>query len=359
VSGERTEAATPRRLAKMREEGHAPRSQDLASAIALLAGFAVLQASGQAAAERLQALVTGNFLDIGAGAAGWRDPNTDFLWAQRVLGRATEAWLLSLAPLLVALPLLGIGVGFAQGALFAPKTLFTGWGRINPLNGFKRLLSPNSLVDLVRSLAKVGIVTWLVIRALSESADRLPSILGSTDPRQIAGFVGEAALGVGMSGAQALLALAALDYAYQRWNFSRQARMSKHDVKEEHKQQEGDPFVRAQIRARQRKLATLGRQLADVPKAAVVVTNPTHIAVALQYDRTMPSPRVLAMGADLIAEKIKQVARDAGVPIVENRPLARGLFNSTQVGDTIPLELYQAVAEVLAYVFSLRRRGRV
>ena len=359
MSGERTEAATPRRLAKMREEGKAPRSQDLASAIALLAGFAILQMSGQAVAERLQALLTGNLLDIGAGAAGWQDPHADLLWAQRVLGRATEAWLLSLAPLLVALPLLGIGVGFAQGAIFAPKSLLTGWSRINPLNGFQRLLSPNVLVDFVRSLAKVGIVTWVVVKALSSSADRLPNILASTDPRQIAAFVAEAALGVGMSGAQALFGLAVLDYAYQRWNFSRQARMSKQDVKEEHKQQEGDPFVKAQIRARQRKLVSVSRQLSDVPKAAVVVTNPTHIAVALQYDRSMPSPRIVAMGADLIAEKIKQVARDAGVPIVENRPLARGLYSSAEVGSTIPLELYQAVAEVLAYVFSLQRRRRV
>jgi flagellar biosynthetic protein FlhB len=359
VSGERTEAATPRRLAKMREEGRAPRSQDLASAIALLAGFAILQMSGQAMAERLQALLTGEFLAIGTVASGWQDPHADLLWAQRVLGRATEAWLLSLAPLLVALPLLGVGVGFAQGAIFAPKSMFAGWSRINPLNGFKRLLSPGVMVDLIRSVAKVGIVVWVVARALSDSANRLPIVLGSTDPRQVAAFLGEAALGVGMSGAQALLTLALLDYAYQRWNFSRQARMSKQDVKEEHKQQEGDPFIKAQVRARQRKLATLSRQLADVPKAAVVVTNPTHIAVALQYDRSMPSPRVVAMGADLIAEKIKQVAREAGVPIVENQPLARGLFSSAEVGSTIPLELYQAVAEVLAYVFSLQRRRRV
>jgi flagellar biosynthetic protein FlhB len=134
--------------------------------------------------------------------------------------------------------------------------------------------------------------------------------------------------------------------------------MTKQEVKEEYKQQEGDPLIKSQIRGRQRKMAQARRQLQDVPTATVVVTNPTHIAVALQYERGMASPKVLAMGADLIAERIKQVAREAGVPLVENVPLARGLFKSVQVGDEIPVELYQAVAEVLAYVFSLKNRRR-
>jgi flagellar biosynthetic protein FlhB len=134
--------------------------------------------------------------------------------------------------------------------------------------------------------------------------------------------------------------------------------MSKQEVKEEAKQQDGDPLVKAQIRARQRKMASTRRQLQDVPSATVVVTNPTHIAVALKYEGGTSSPKVIAMGADLVAEKIKQAARDAGVPLVENVPLARGLFRSVQVGDEIPIELYQAVAEVLAYVYSLKARRR-
>jgi flagellar biosynthetic protein FlhB len=140
--------------------------------------------------------------------------------------------------------------------------------------------------------------------------------------------------------------------------FAWSARMSKQEVKEEHKQQEGDPLIRAQIRSRQRRMAQARRQMKDVPNATVVVTNPTHIAVALQYERGMQSPRVLAKGADLIAQRIKDVARQAGVPLVENVPLARGLFAASEVGDEIPIELYQAVAEVLAYVYSLKKRRR-
>jgi flagellar biosynthetic protein FlhB len=129
-------------------------------------------------------------------------------------------------------------------------------------------------------------------------------------------------------------------------------------VKQEHKQQDGDPMIKAQIRAKQRKMAQARRQMNDVPNATVVVTNPTHIAIALQYDRGMSSPKILAKGADLIAERIKKLAREAGVPTVENIALARGLFAAGEIGDEIPMELYQAVAEVLAYVYSLKKRRR-
>jgi len=186
----------------------------------------------------------------------------------------------------------------------------------------------------------------------------LPSIDGSTDPRALAGFLAQSMLNVSLPAAEVLLLVAVADYAYQRWSFARSARMSKQEVKEEHKQQEGDPMLKGQMRARQRKMAQSRRQLQDVPTATAVITNPTHIAVALRYERGMQSPRVVAMGADLIAERIKKIARESGVPCVENVPLARGLFAAVQVGDDIPIELYQAVAEVLAYVYSLKARRR-
>jgi flagellar biosynthetic protein FlhB len=222
----------------------------------------------------------------------------------------------------------------------------------------KRLFSLQSLMGLGRSLAKVGLVGLMTWRGLQETAAALPSIDGSTDPRAMAAFLGQAMMNVGLPAAEVLLVVAVADYAYQRWSFTRSARMSKQDVKEEHKQSEGDPMLKGQIRAKQRAMARQRRQLVDVPQATVVVTNPTHIAVALQYEPGMASPKVLAVGADLIAERIKQVAREAGVPCVENVPLARGLFKSVQVGDEIPVELYQAVAEVLAYVYNLKRKRR-
>jgi flagellar biosynthetic protein FlhB len=354
VSGERTEAATPRRLQQLRGEGRAPRSPELGAAIGLLAGCVILQATAASVSGRLQGLITGSL--AGLSSTG-RAQDADVLWAQQAFANAGQAWLLSVAPLLLVLPALGIGVGFAQGTVFSFKAMLH-LSTLNPLTGFKRLLSLQALIGLGRSLAKVSLVGLMTWKGLQDTASRLPTIDGSTDPRAMAAFLAEAMLNVGLPAAEVLLVLAVADYAYQRWTFARSARMTKQEVKEEYKQQEGDPLIKSQLRSRQRKMAQARRQLQDVPKATVVVTNPTHIAVALQYDRGMASPKVLAMGADLVAERIKQVAREAGVPLVENVPLARGLYKSVQVGDAIPVELYQAVAEVLAYVYSLKKSRR-
>jgi flagellar biosynthetic protein FlhB len=352
MSGERTEAATPRRLAQLRSDGRAPRSQELGSAVGLLAGLVIIQMTAASVGTRLEGMLTGSLSDLNPPAQG------DLLWAQQVLGRAGAAWLLSVGPLLAVLPVLGLGIGFAQGTIFSFKSLFKGFSNLNPLTGVKRLISLQSLVGLGRALMKVALVGWVAWRGMQQSLEQLPQIEGTANPRVLASFIGQSIMGVAMPAAEVLLVLAIADYAYQRWNFTRSARMTKQEVKEEHKQQEGDPFVKGQIRARQRKMASTRRQLQDVPNATVVVTNPTHFAVALQYDRTLLSPKVVAKGADLLAQRIKQVATEAGVPIVENKPLARGLYGAVEVGEDIPIELYQAVAEVLAYVFSLKNRRR-
>jgi flagellar biosynthetic protein FlhB len=259
--------------------------------------------------------------------------------------------------MLLILPVLGIGIGFAQGRIFSFKGMLN-LGAINPATGIKRLFSLQSLVALVRSLFKVSTVGLLTWRALQDTATRLPEIDGSTDPVRMAAFLGQALLNVVMPAAELLMLLAIADYAYQRWQFAKSARMSLQDVKQEHKQQDGDPMVKGQIRAKQRQMAKAHRQMNDVPAATFVVTNPNHIAIALKYDRGMASPKILAKGADLLAERIKKIARDNNVPVIENVPLARGLFKAVEVGDDIPMELYQAVAEVLAYVYSLKRKAR-
>jgi len=354
VTGERTEAATPHRLEQMRGDGQAPRSPELGSSIGLLAACVILQSTAGEAARRLGALLTGSFTNLGAVG---RADDMNLLWAQQLLGNAGTTWLLSIAPLLIVLPALGIGIGFAQGGIISFKTLVH-FDKLNPFTGVKRLFSMQALVGLGRSLAKVSLVGLLTWRGLQDTASKLPQIDGSTDPRAMAAFLGQAMLDVGLAAAEVLMVLAVVDYAYQRWEFAKSARMSLQDVKQEHKQQDGDPMVKAQIRAKQRKMAQARRQMNDVPNATVVVTNPTHIAIALQYDRGMSSPKILAKGADLIAERIKKLAREAGIPTVENVPLARGLFKAGDIGDEIPMELYQAVAEVLAYVYSLKKKRR-
>ncbi len=338
----------------MRGDGQAPRSPELGSSIGLLAACVILQSTAGEAARRLGALLTGSFTNLGAVG---RADDMNLLWAQQLLGNAGTTWLLSIAPLLIVLPALGIGIGFAQGGIISFKTLVH-FDKLNPFTGVKRLFSMQALVGLGRSLAKVSLVGLLTWRGLQDTASKLPQIDGSTDPRAMAAFLGQAMLDVGLAAAEVLMVLAVVDYAYQRWEFAKSARMSLQDVKQEHKQQDGDPMVKAQIRAKQRKMAQARRQMNDVPNATVVVTNPTHIAIALQYDRGMSSPKILAKGADLIAERIKKLAREAGIPTVENVPLARGLFKAGDIGDEIPMELYQAVAEVLAYVYSLKKKRR-
>lgn len=357
MSGERTEAATPRRLSTLRDEGRTARSVDLSSAAALLAGFFILQAFASAQTNSLQELMTVSFIEMQTVHVGVNAFEDDYLWAGQTLGRAAETWLRGIWPVITVLPLLGIGMTLAQGAALSVKALFS-WQRVNPLSGFKRLFGMQSLVQMVRSCGKVMAVGWVTFGALSDTIKRLPAITGSSDPRQIASFLGESAMSVGLAGAQVLFGLAIVDYAYQRWQFGRDSRMTKQEVKEDHRQQEGDPHVKARIAAQLRKLATTQRQLLDVPKAAVVITNPTHLAVAIQYDADMRTPKIVAKGADLIAERIKQLAREAGVPTIENKPLARGLYGSAEVGDEIPLELYQAVAGVLAYVLRLKHGKR-
>jgi flagellar biosynthesis protein FlhB len=352
MSGERTEAATPHRLEQMHGEGKAPRSPELGTSIGLMVACVILQNTAPAAATRIVGLLTGSFAAIGTS----RTQTLDLLWGEQVLGKAAEAWLLSLAPLLVILPLLGIGIGYAQGGIFSFKGMLH-FSTLNPFAGFKRLMSMQAVVGLVRSLAKVSVVGALTWNALQVSAAKLPTIVGSTDPRLMAAFMGQAMMDVVIPAAELLMLLAVIDYAYQRWNFAKSARMSLQDVKQEHKQQDGDPMVKAQIRAKQRAMSRARRQMNDVPDSTVVITNPTHIAIALKYDRSMSSPKILAKGADILAERIKDIARGANVPLVENVMLARGLFQSVEVGDEIPMELYQAVAEVLAYVYNLKRKS--
>ena len=355
MSGERTEAATPKRLSTLRSDGSYARSQELGPAIGMLVALVILQSWAANALANLQGLLVGTYADLGRLG---RADTVDLAWAAPTLGKISNAWLGSVLPLLVALPVLAIVVGLAQSrGLVTLKVLFRP-GSLNPIAGIKRLISMQAWVQLGRSLFKVivvGAVTW---HGLQQTADRLPQVDGTGDPRILLGFIGSAIVNIGMPVAETLIGLSLADYGYQRWHFARSSRMSRQDVKDEAKQGEGDPHIKGRIRARQRQMARRRRQLEDVPKATVVITNPTHIAIALQYEPSMSSPKVLAVGADLVAQKIKEVARIAGVPMVENVPLARGLYKAVDVGDEIPVELYGAVAEVLAYVYNLKRRRR-
>jgi flagellar biosynthetic protein FlhB len=287
----------------------------------------------------------------------------------------------------MAAPVLGLVV--AGGAIsnllqvgmhFSSSKLQPRWSRLDPLAGMKRLLTPRSGVELIKGFAKVSVVTfsgWQYLRG----RERTLFDLIAADPTQVAPALGELAYQMSLRMVATLAVLAALDYAYQRWQFERSLRMSKQEIKDEFRETEGNPETRAKIRQRQRQAARR-RMMASVPKASVVITNPTHFAVALQYEldpgagherspgtraagggrssrRRGGAPRVVAKGQDLLAHRIRQIAVEHAVPVVENAPLARTLYQVVEIDEEIPPDLYRAVAEVLALVWRLdegRRR---
>jgi flagellar biosynthetic protein FlhB len=345
-SGERTEAATPRRLEQLRGEGRVARSQDLTTAAALLGALLVLQAFGGQSVQRLGAYMQATWVDLS------RPELTDT--AVLEMGATVASVLLTVLAPLGLLAVLGVVVGMGQTKLlFSMQGIKPDFSRLNPLTGFKRLFSLQSVVQLVKELVKVAILGYVLHRAYTDS---LPALLelASGDVRAAAARLGALALGLGMQVGAALLVLGILDYGYQRWDFIRNARMTKDELKEEFKSVEGDPRIKSRIRQLQRKLASR-RMMQAVPTADVVVTNPTHFAVALSYrGDTMAAPEVVAKGADAVAARIRELARDHNVPIVENKPLAQALYRTVEVGRPIPVELFQAVAEVLAYIYALR-----
>jgi len=262
-----------------------------------------------------------------------------------------------LAPLLIAMPVVGVLANVAQsGFLISSKQVTPDFSRINPMDGFKRLFSLRIVVELIKTTAKLGIVGWLLYRAYVDSFPVFLSLSGADLGGALGLFV-STAFSTAFTVGGAFLILALADYGYQRWEFMRGARMTKQEIKEEYKQSEGSPEIRAAIRRRQRRMA-MSRMMQDVPTADVVVTNPTHFAVALRYrGDEMAAPKVIAKGQDLIAQRIKQIARENNVPVVENKPLARALFAAVEVDQEIPYDLFQGVAQILAYIYSLKRRG--
>lgn len=346
---ERTEQATPRRREEARNEGQVARSAELSSVAILLAGLMALSGMGafmyRGLAQFTTRMLTDGFtirLDLS------NTPGYIWDWA----GTTTQV----AAPMLLVLTAAALLINYAQvGVVFTGKPLMPKFDRINPLSGLTRLFSMHGVVELIKGLFKIGLIVYITYLTISGEAGNYIRFL-DMEVGQIFALSGELILKLGYRILLALLGLSVLDYAFQRWEFEKGLRMSRQEIKEEFKQQEGDPHVRARIRSLQREMSRR-RMMDDVPKADVVVTNPTHVAVALRYDpETMAAPQVVAKGQRLMAQKIKEMAREAGVPMVEDKPLARALFKATQVGDTVPEELFKAVAQVLAFVYQLKRK---
>ena len=345
---ERTEEATPRRREEAREEGRIPRSQELTVAISLLGSAAVLSALTPFFSKAMIQVMGSGLTNI----ATWSlDASSATMLIRETVMHGFIATLL--------LVLAVTGASFAIAAIQARgtwslKPIMPQWSRIDPASNIKNLFGTRALAELVKSLGKlaiVGLAVWVAIRTAVPEA----IATSQTSPFGLLFIVKKYAVRMLATAGGAYLVLAAADYLYQWWQYEQSLRMTKDEVKQEHKQNDGDPQIKQRRRSIARSYARR-QMMKDVPKADVVIVNPTHIAIAIKYDPTIaPAPVVLAIGQRLIAERIKAIASEAGVPIVQNKPLARALLKTAKVGTLIPYELYMAVAEVLAFV--LRTRG--
>ena len=350
--GEKTEPATPKRRNKAREEGQVAKSQDLTAAAILIAGLLGVYITAYYGKSTLLSMFANVISHIGSELmfdnAWWALPTA------QGAGTFFKIWLpLALGCLIVAIVVLLRQVKYKIS--FKPFELK--FDKFNPVKGLKKIISARSLVEMLKGLAKASLLMFMLYRFLRNEQDLFLSIM-LYPMEEGAAIMMSKIWGLGIRMALVLLLIGVADYAYQKWTFEKSIRMSKQDIKDEHKQSEGDPLIKSKIRQKQRELAR-SRMMSDVPKADVVVTNPTHVAVAIQYDQqTMQAPVVLAKGEGHIAMKIREIAEEHKIPIVENKPLARLLLAQVEVGESIPQDLYRAVAEVLAFVYRLKEKGR-
>ena len=348
---ERTEPASSRRMEQAREDGDVPRSRELATCTVLMAAGAGLWFTGDSLIRNINSMLT-------AGLSFERSKAYD---ANLLLsGIATHIGDLLLAFLPLALLLIVVAVSsplLIGGWLFSVKGLQPNFGRMNPLSGLGNMISAHAGVELVKAIGKallVGSVSWMVI------SSQIDAVLGlSVEPIKAGGtHLAHILLTSFISIVGGLVIIALIDAPYQMWNYANKLKMTRQEIRQEAKESDGNPEIKAKIRAQQREMARR-RMMSEVPTADVVVTNPTHFAVALKYaDGSRGAPKVVAKGSDEVAAKIREIALANKVPLLEAPALARALHRHTELGDEIPEALYTAVAEVLAYVFQLRAYGK-
>ncbi len=352
-SQEKTEEATPRRLEKAREEGQTARSRELATMAVLMAGAAGLLMFGASLGAALEAIMRDSFVLERSAIYDTRHMSVQLI-------ASTKEAALALSPILILLLVAAIigsvGIG---GLLFSTKAIAPKLSRMNPIKGLGRMFSLRSLIELVKAIAKVGLVMALAILILDLRTEDLLAI--AEEP--VVPAMEHVLWTLGWSFffmAAATIIIAAIDVPFQIYDHQKKLRMTKQEVKDEYKETEGKPEVKGKIRQLQREMAQR-RMMQEVPTADVVITNPTHYAVALKYDqKTMSAPVVVAKGADQVAFKIMEIAREHKVEVLRTPPLTRAVYHNTDLGEEIPDGLYMAIAQVLAYVFQLRqfRKGR-
>lgn len=344
---EKTEKATPKKRSDARKKGQVAKSQELASVAVLLACLVVFYFGSYDMVEKMLDIMRGLFVE-----SAEFDINCNNI-QHLLIGFANKIFIL-LFPLLLAVFSMALLVNFFQvGFVLSAESIQPKLSKIDPIAGFQRLFSIRSLVELVKNVFKILIIAFLVYMTIKgEIRNFIP--LSDQSIGEILVYIGKLSFKIVFRTCLLLIILAIFDYLYQRWEFEKNLKMSKQEVKDELKQAEGDPIIKARIKRLQREAAKK-RMMASIPKADVVITNPTHLAVAIHYDQSkMSAPKLVAKGKGYVAEKIKKIATENNVPIVENRALAQILYKIVNVDEAIPTNLYKAVAEVLAFVYNTR-----
>ena len=346
-AGERTEKATPRKLKKARRDGQIGHTPEVGSWLSVLAASFVLPAVARSLMDNART----TFLQVGSIIS---TPDTGRALA--LTRSALVSAVLATAPLAVLILVTSVASAAIQGGIWiAPKLLAPKLSRLNPLNGIKRMFGPQGAWQLLKSLGKLAVLTAVTYYSVRELVPTLMAS-GSLPLASVLATTTEAALRLVRLGAGAGLLLAFVDVAVVRKRNNKQLKMTKQEVKEEMRSSDGDPLLRSVLRSRALAISR-NRMMADVPTADVVIVNPTHVAVALRYDPAKGAPRVVAKGGDHVATRIRELAERSRVPMVADIPLARTLYQTCEIGQEIPADLYQGVATVLAFVMRLKRRG--
>jgi flagellar biosynthesis protein FlhB len=347
----KTEPATPKRKEEARKKGQIAVSRDVSTAVILLSGIGLLAAMLPVGLLKMTEM-TRRGLTLSFPLDFYEKMTITQVYTMIIQAGITVVTL-SL-PVVAGILVMGSGASLLQtGLLWRANAVQPDVERINPIKGLSRLFSLRSVMELVKGLFKIAIVTGVGLWVARYDLLQIPALIGF-DMGTVLQVTGQLSLKVALAVAGAITVLASLDYFYQRYEWERSLRMSKEEVKEEHKATEGDPLIKSRVRTIQREMIKK-RMMAAVKTADVVITNPTHLAVALKYDTTtMGAPVVVAKGAGLIAERIRELARHHGVPVVEHKFVARTIFRLVDIGKEIPSELYRAVAEILAFVYRAR-----
>ncbi|HEX7065307.1 MAG TPA: flagellar biosynthesis protein FlhB [Bacillales bacterium] len=349
AAGEKTEKATPKKRQDSRKKGQVAKSADVNTALILLAVFLFLLFFGASFVQKLLTLFRHAFsefmlMDV-------TGESVEMMFLVLTINAAKAAVPLALVAFFTAIATNYLQIGF----LFSTEAVQFKLERLNPIQGAKKIFSLRALVELAKSVLKISFIGGVAFGVLWLEKDKMLS-LGQLSPGGAASVLGHLLTKMGLAVSIVLIFISIIDFTYQRYDHEKNLRMSKQDVKDEHKNMEGDPKVKRKIKERQQQMA-MRRMMQEVPDADVIITNPTHYAIALKYDGgDMDAPVVIAKGVDYVAQKIKEIAKKHNVVTMENRPLARALYQQAEIGRAIPEDFFKAVAEILAYVYRLKNK---